>query len=479
MLGTGVSLLSRATNGAGGQAAAPVIAVTSGTGYAGSVLSADLPGGAWFADGAAIPGATGQNWIRTGVCEGAAISYRIGALASNVIAPAYTLPTPVLLESFDTDTGFTVTGTMTRTVDPASKMQGAASLLVTNSSGAAQSFGITKELGTLDPAELGTLAYYLERVSPASAGNHWLYLRRQPSGYTEFVSQANQNSYAMGGRWLSAHVSEFPGFAGGGTGLAGFRMLHQNVTPFGASFRHDALFAQAQGRPTVLFTFDDMWDTCRTVALPILSAVGMTATAYASPGLLGSGGIKMTTAQLQTLYAAGWDITCNSWLDTDLTIVPLAEAVADVLAIRSYLVANGMPRAANHGTWPYGNFTEELVNALLAEGMISFRGAKSAHSFHTRFGIGRSHQVNLPARGLNITSGTLAQAKADVDKAVLRGETLIVYAHDLRETPSAVGWTPADFQALVDYVAVLRDAGTVSVLTQTGLWARDGAKTAP
>lgn len=60
--------------------AAPVIAIASGSGYAGSVYTS-TGAGQWTADGAAIAGATGTAWTMTAAYEGAAI--RCGA--SNAI----------------------------------------------------------------------------------------------------------------------------------------------------------------------------------------------------------------------------------------------------------------------------------------------------------------------------------------------------------------------------------------------------------
>lgn len=61
-------------------AASPVISITSGSGYAGSVYSSTVAG-QWTADGVAIAGATGTSWTMTVALEGKAI--RCGA--SNVI----------------------------------------------------------------------------------------------------------------------------------------------------------------------------------------------------------------------------------------------------------------------------------------------------------------------------------------------------------------------------------------------------------
>ena len=54
----------------------------------------------------------------------------------------------------------------------------------------------------------------------------------------------------------------------------------------------------------------------------------------------------MTLANLQTLYAAGWDIGTNTQADAGITsFASDAACVDDLAAAKAWLVANGMPRA--------------------------------------------------------------------------------------------------------------------------------------
>lgn len=80
-----LSLVRPLFSGKGGGAVPPVISITSGGGYAGSVYKADKPQGQWYAGEDAIAGATNDTWTMTTALEGAAITYRIGPLVSNAI----------------------------------------------------------------------------------------------------------------------------------------------------------------------------------------------------------------------------------------------------------------------------------------------------------------------------------------------------------------------------------------------------------
>lgn len=459
--------------------ASPQLRLLSGTGFAGSVYEASRPDVVWLADGVVIEGAEGARFTRGVLHEEARLSVRANGLTSAEVPPAYVLPDPILLEGFETLTGVTAMGGSTLSLHHDTPLQGGAGLAMAGSPTASGNIGMERSLPASDPAGLGTLAYASRRHSEGSVGTGWWYMYRD--GATGFVPLPSMAAFPQGWRWTAAHVSEFPALGGvTGTGGLKVRLMHQNISPFGGSFLLDGFYARANGRPSVLFTFDDQWDTHRTVALPILAAAGFKGTAYVSPGLLGSGGIKSDTAQLQKLYAAGWDLACDSWRDDSLvTGHTTASAVAEVVSIRDWLVENGMARAARHGTWPYGQFSEALIDGLLAEGFLTFRSGGMAPGFLSRFGLPRATRSNLPCRQLNQTSGNLAQALIDLERAVLRGETLIFSCHDLRPTPSSVGWTPEDFATLVAAVKARADLGQLSVLTQSELWQRDGAKGLP
>lgn len=91
-------------------AAAPVISIASGTGYAGSLYRASIAGGQWHANGAAIAGATGQDWTMTIGNEGAAITYRLGGQDSNVIEMWVPQDAPGLVALMDIRRGLTLSG---------------------------------------------------------------------------------------------------------------------------------------------------------------------------------------------------------------------------------------------------------------------------------------------------------------------------------------------------------------------------------
>ena len=79
----------------------------------------------------------------------------------------------------------------------------------------------------------------------------------------------------------------------------------------------------------------------------------------------------MTLAQLQELYAAGWDVGNHSDSSAQLTSMTLAEAKASLIDCASYLENNGMPRAARQVAYVDGQYNDTVLQAMHDTGMQS------------------------------------------------------------------------------------------------------------
>jgi len=71
------------------------------------------------------------------------------------------------------------------------------------------------------------------------------------------------------------------------------------------------------GEGIVSFTFDNGWATQYTDGLPVLESQDVDATFFILPGYL-DGGLYMSTAQVQDLYALGHEIGSHTWSHPDL-----------------------------------------------------------------------------------------------------------------------------------------------------------------
>ncbi len=378
----------------------------------------------------------------------------------------YSLVTPTEIDDFTVD-HFTLVGA------GATKAEDSGSMLVTGAN-LNQTCGLDHTYGSFDPAQTGVVAVLVDRVSNNIATNLALSLGINGSTLSN-VNFINDTAFLKGGRWLAANVSEFPNAAAASAGVLRLReLISQNN---GVQYRIKDAVVNAKGRPTIVLTFDDGYDTIINTVLPILQAAKMTATHYAAPGLLGTTG-HITLANLHTLHEAGWAIGSDSGMnDEALPLADGAAAVTQVNQVRDFLRTEGLTGAEEHLCYSMGTKDQAAADALVAAGYLSARTTEP-QSFFSRFGVPVGTAMAVPSMGF-APATTLATALARLDEAKLRGNTQFFHFHDISDSPSAIGWSTTNFTAFIDALKAARNANEVDVLTVSEWWARDSVATAP
>jgi peptidoglycan/xylan/chitin deacetylase (PgdA/CDA1 family) len=196
-------------------------------------------------------------------------------------------------------------------------------------------------------------------------------------------------------------------------------------------------------RPTISFAFDDGFATVLTAAKPAMDKYGYRGSVYLMPSYVGASGY-LTQAQVDGMAEAGWEFGGHGW--DDLTTLSAAAAEADVAATKAYLTDRGY-RGSDVYVYPLGGQSEAL-RAMVAKYFGAARGTST-------FGQTRSYvnRRNMMTRqlGMNIS---LATMQGYVDKAIAGNNWLIITGHAFPGTMvNAEDWTPANFAALVDYIA--------------------------
>lgn len=223
----------------------------------------------------------------------------------------------------------------------------------------------------------------------------------------------------------------------------------------------DAIYVTGKDLPTISFTFDDGYASDFSEAFAWMNDRRMPGTSFVNGESIGWDGY-LDAAAMATMYAAGWDFANHTPNHDDLSTLAPAERLAAIAAGRDWLIASGYPRAADYLAFPYGAFAGTNTE-LVAAGVIA---ARTVQPVPLETGSGRGDPLRYPATLELGPDTTLAEAVAAVDRAILFGQSLIVYAHEI--VPGAAGnyqWGQTDFRALVDYVAAQRDAGALQVRT--------------
>jgi peptidoglycan/xylan/chitin deacetylase (PgdA/CDA1 family) len=129
------------------------------------------------------------------------------------------------------------------------------------------------------------------------------------------------------------------------------------------SVSFDDLRCGVVSQPVVLLSFKNGTAGQFANAYPVLSAAGFAGTAFIDSGDVGKTG-QMTLAQLQTIYAAGWDVGNHSDSSAQLTSYNLAGAEAALSDCTNYLESHGMPRAARQVAYVDGQYNDTVLQAM-------------------------------------------------------------------------------------------------------------------
>lgn len=153
---------------------------------------------------------------------------------------------------------------------------------------------------------------------------------------------------------------------------------------------------------TALVTFDDGFDEVHRVALPILSGLGLTATAYVVAGAVGStsswlagdgeGGRRLLDwGQIRELDAAGVEIGSHGHTHRQLDVLSGPSAADEVRRSKAVL-EDGLGSAVSTFAYPHG-YHSSAVKALVRDaGYVAACGVKHAlsHAADDRWALGRA-----------------------------------------------------------------------------------------
>lgn len=194
-------------------------------------------------------------------------------------------------------------------------------------------------------------------------------------------------------------------------------------------------------RPVVSFTFDDIPASAAEAGARVLEAHDARGTFYLCTGLAdheGHMGRFANADEIRDLAGRGHELACHTRDHIDCHRASDQALLADTADNIARLTALGA--APRHFAFPYGEVSPH-AKALLAPRYGSLRGV------HAGLVHDGSDLNQLPAVGIEGEDGEVA-ARRWIDSAVAENAWLILFTHDVRETPSAWGCTPGALDRL-------------------------------
>lgn len=225
------------------------------------------------------------------------------------------------------------------------------------------------------------------------------------------------------------------------------------TTPITAQFQGLALAPDSSSKfasGVVTFSADDGYAAQYTLMRPVLDSAGAQATLHIIADTVGTSGV-LTLAQLKTMQSlSGFEVGGHAYYlanhnNGGYPAQSLTVVEDDLRKLRDFLSSNGF--MGLDFAWPGGLFDPDR-EALVLRYFNSARVTQGQpREFYPPNARGRLRVVNL------LPTKTLAQAKADVDRAFTYKQWLNFTIHDMTTgTPTGNQWLQSDFSSLVAYI---------------------------
>ena len=205
--------------------------------------------------------------------------------------------------------------------------------------------------------------------------------------------------------------------------------------------------ALTAGQGVVTFSFDDAPRTACTTGRKILEDADCLATYYIAGGLMNGeemGRSCHTAADLQSLRAAGHHLGCHTWGHQRCDLLTRAGMQEEIRRNKAFLTDFGVSENDRHFCYPLGGYhlaSKSLVSQHFLSGRLNFGGMQ----------VGVADLNALRALSLYEHLWEPESLPALMAAVAANRAWLILYTHDVEETPSQYGCTPQLLRAAVQH----------------------------
>ena len=156
--------------------------------------------------------------------------------------------------------------------------------------------------------------------------------------------------------------SPLKAFADGDVGTAKHKLYELQKDPYSQGFHTWAPIIYAldlTDERALIITFDDAFAEHATVTKDLFETKGVRCVHYVQTDFVDTSG-RLTTAQVQSLAAAGFDMQCHNQTGANFTSLNDAQIQAEIEAVNAWFVAAGLPEP-NHHAYQNGGVNGQAV----------------------------------------------------------------------------------------------------------------------
>ena len=189
----------------------------------------------------------------------------------------------------------------------------------------------------------------------------------------------------------------------------------------------------------VSLTFDDSWTTQHTNALPILQAANLKGTFYlTTQPIQDAWSGFMTVNQVKDIANKGHEIAGHTVTHADLTTLSQSRINTEIKNSKTYLQGL-VGQTVVSFAYPYGALNATVKNLLTQAGYTNARGVET------------TDKMALNSMCIE-TSNSLAEIKAEIDKAKANKQWFILCVHEVKTGGDQYTMTPQKLQDVINYI---------------------------
>jgi len=212
-------------------------------------------------------------------------------------------------------------------------------------------------------------------------------------------------------------------------------------------------------KPCVILTFDDMFVSQYSTAMPYLSGKGLNPTFFMNAGIFGSGTMSdniLSEAQVKAMAANGWLIANHTWDHTLLTSLTLQEQIDEITKDRAWLLTNTNGLGAYIFATPGGAANANTITAMANTGIKFCRGNTAfGPIWNPNLDNGTQSTYGLPMQNFDVKdtqTNTAAKMLDLIGQYFANNQSMIIVIHQITDTPQdgSTDISTTEFQALID-----------------------------
>ena len=209
------------------------------------------------------------------------------------------------------------------------------------------------------------------------------------------------------------------------------------------------------GGAKIILSCDDGMEPALVHQKPILDANGFLCTAFVPGYVIGTTG-HLTWAQLDELYAAGWDISNHTKNHEVLTGLPQAEMIAEIDDQFRAFVNRGYRRSAKFFAYVGGSYNDAVIAATKVNHVLGRGVAGGSQNGHIRFDGYR--EFIWPVKTTEVGEATTwASIQQICERAIYAQALFTLYWHGIADT--------TNFAGIMAALKAHQDAGRCQVMS--------------